>query len=72
MKKNSSNGKMAGGFPSIAQGRYAEDFNMTTAEIAYHCDIRDLTQCPEQKEIEQSIIDKRVKHLEELQEKMKQ
>jgi len=30
-----------------------------------------LTTCPEQKKVEQQIINKRVKHLEELQEKMK-
>ena len=48
------------------------EFNLTTEEIAYHCSIRDLTTCPEQKQVEQRIINKRVKHLEELQEKMKQ
>jgi len=71
MKKNSSTGKVGRGYPTITQGKYQEDFNRTTEEIAYHCTIRDLTTCPEQKKVEQQIINKRVKHLEELQEKMR-
>ena len=69
MKKNSSTGNKWGA--SQTQTKLHLEFNRTTEEIAYHIGIRDLTTCEEQKEIEQSIIDKRVKHLEELQEKMK-
>ena len=71
MEKISSTGKVGRGYPTITQGKYQEDFNRTTEEIAYHIGIRDLTTCKEQKEIEQRIINKRVKHLEELQEKMR-
>ena len=72
MKKNSSTGnKWGGSLKSQTLTKLEKEFNLTTEEIAYHIGIRDLTTCPEQKEIEQSIINKRVRHLEELQEKMK-
>jgi len=72
-EENSSTGNKWGGLlKSQTLTKLEKEFNLTTEEIAYHIGIRDLTTCEEQKEIEQSIIDKRVKHLAELEEKMKQ
>ena len=69
MTNKSSTGNKWGA--SQTQTKLHLEFNRTTEEIAYHIGIRDLTTCKEQKEIEQRIINKRVKHLEELQEKMR-
>lgn len=69
-KKQSSTGKVGRGLSTIALGKYTADFFKTTEEIAYHCEVRDSVSNEESKAREQNIINKRVKHLEELEEKM--
>lgn len=70
-KEKSSINKIGGGLSPITRGRYQADFNRTTQEIAYHIEIRDSVKDPETKTIQQEIIDKRIKHLAKLEEKLR-
>lgn len=69
-EKQSSTGKVGRGLSTIALGKYTADFFKTTEEIAYHCEVRDSINDMDSKAREQNIIDKRVKHLEELEKKL--
>ena len=50
--------------------RYEEDYFRTTQEIAYAIDVRDSTNNPNLKAQQQSIIDKRVAHLQKIEQKL--
>jgi len=69
-EKQSSTRKIGRGLSPIAHGRYSKDYNRTTEQMAYHCDIRDLSNDPDTKAREQHIIDNLSKHLGHLEEKL--
>ena len=69
-ENESSTRKIGGGLSPVAIGRYTEDYHKTTAQIAYHCDIRDSCTDPDDIAREQRIIDSCTKHLAELERKM--
>ena len=69
--KQSSTGKQGRGFDPRVWGKYTADFHRMTAQIAYHCDIRDSCTNADAKVREQRIIDSCAKRLQELKEKMK-